>query len=72
MNTRLTLDLGNPSLVRMLRIEAAHRGMSLKDVVVEALTDYFDEHAEDKSLLQVANRSFSEWNNPKDAEYDKL
>ena len=72
MNTRLTLDLGNPVLIRQLRLAAAHRGVSLKEVVVEALTSYFDEQAEEKSLLNMANLSFAEWNNPKDAEYDRL
>lgn len=43
-----------------------------KDVVVQALKNYLGDQAEDKMLLNVANRSFAEWNNPKDAEYDKL
>lgn len=72
MNTRITLDLGNPLLVRQLRLAAVHQGVSLKEVVVDALTNYFDERAEEKLLLSMANRSFAEWDNPKDAEYDKL
>ena len=42
------------------------------DVVVQALKHYFHDQAEDKAVLQAANLSFAEWDNPKDADYDKL
>lgn len=72
MNTRLTIDLKNEHILRLLRHEAADRGRSLRDIIVEALTSYFSHKRENKALLKLAEKSFTEWDNPKDSDYDHL
>ncbi len=72
MNTRLTIDLKDPQITRLLRMEAAERGDSIRDIIVEALTSYFSHKRENKALLKLAEKSFAEWDNPKDSDYDKL
>ncbi len=37
-STRITVDLGNPTLLKGLRIVAVEQGRSVRDIVVEALT----------------------------------
>ncbi len=37
-STRITVDLGNPALVKEVRIAAVEQGRSVRDIVVEALT----------------------------------
>jgi hypothetical protein len=72
MNTRLTVDLQDPSLMTHLRVEAAREGKALRDIVVEALQDYLSHKRENQAVMKLAEGSFSEWDNPKDSEYDRL
>lgn len=72
MNTRITLDLQNPKLLTMLRFQVAQEGKTLREVVVEALESYLSHKRENQALLQLANNTFKEWDNPKDSDYDSL
>lgn len=72
MNTRLTIDLKNPKLMKMLHWEAMEKEKKIREVVVEALESYFSVKEENILLTKLAEKSFAEWNNPKDAEYDRL
>lgn len=72
MNTRLTIDLGDPRLLTLLRLESAHAGKALREIVIEALKNYFSNKNENRILLKMAEKTFAEWDNPQDSEYDKL
>ncbi|HBF13867.1 MAG TPA: hypothetical protein DDW49_10875 [Deltaproteobacteria bacterium] len=72
MNTRITLDLKDPALIQLVQLEAVSQHKSLREVVVDALKSYFSNKKENKALLKLAEKTFEEWDNPKDAEYDKL
>ncbi len=72
MNTRLTIDLGSPQLLTLLRLEAAHKGQAIREVVIKALESYFSHKRENQAILKLAEKAFSEWDNPKDSEYDRL
>lgn len=72
MSTRISTDLGDPRLMRLLKAEAAERETSVKEVLTRALEAYFAERLETKALAKLAESSFSEWNDPRDAEYDSL
>ena len=70
--TRLSADLGDPRLMRLLKAEAAEHGCSVKDVLVTALESYFAHRLETRALLKAAEDIFTEWNDPKDSDYDSL
>jgi hypothetical protein len=72
MNTRLTLDFGDPKLVQMVKWEAVKSGGSMKDVIVKALEAYFTAELEYQAMLNGASQSFAAWDNKKDAVYDQL
>lgn len=72
MNTRITIDLQNPQLMTMLKLQVAQEGKALREVVVEALEHYLSHKRENQALLKLAESSFAEWDNPKDSEYDHL
>jgi len=72
MTTRLTVDLENPQLLKLLNLEAQAKGIPKKKIVISALETYFSEKSENLALLKMAESSFSEWNNPRDDAYDKL
>lgn len=72
MPTRLTVDLENPQLLKLLNLEAQTKGIPKKKIVISALETYFSEKSENIALLKLADRSFTEWNNPKDDAYDNL
>ncbi|MDO8519962.1 MAG: hypothetical protein Q7T11_07365 [Deltaproteobacteria bacterium] len=72
MNTRLTIDLGEPRLLTLLKITAAQTGKTLREVVVEALESHFSSRRENQAILKMAEKTFAEWDNPRDSEYDKL
>jgi len=48
------------------------RKTTQKQVVIHALEAYFAHQQENGALLDAANRTFAEWDNPEDAVYDKL
>lgn len=72
MSTRISADLGNPRLMRLLKAEAAERDTTVKDVLTRAIEAYFAERLETKAFARLAESSFLEWNDPRDAEYDRL
>ena len=72
MSTRISTDLGDPRLLRLLKAEANERDTTVKDVLTRALEAYFADRLETKALAKLAESSFSEWDDPRDAEYDRL
>ncbi len=72
MNTRITVDLKNPSYLSQLKIYAASHDLTLRDVIIQALDTLFTHQQENAALAKIANNSFAEWNNPLDQDYDRL
>lgn len=72
MQTRISMDLGDHNLVRLLKLEADATDSSMKQVVVRALEAYLAHRVETKALIKASERIFEEWNDPRDAEYDLL
>lgn len=72
MGTRISTDLGDARLVRLLKAEANEHDTTVKDVLVRALEAYFADRLETRALAKIAEASFSEWNDPRDADYDRL
>lgn len=72
MGTRISTDLGDPRLLKLLKNEANERDTTVKDVLARALEAYFAERLETKALARLAESSFSEWDDPRDADYDQL
>jgi len=72
MGTRISTDLGDPRLLRLLKSEANERDTTIKEVLARALEAYFAERLETKALAKLAESSFSEWDDPRDADYDRL
>ena len=72
MNSRITIDLHDSNLLRLLKLEAAHEGRPIREVVVRALEGYFSARKENQAVVKLAEKVFADWDNPKDAEYDRL
>jgi hypothetical protein len=72
MKARLSTDLGDPKLLKILKAEAAEKESSIKDVLVTALESYFAHRIENKSLNRASEKVFDDWEDPRDSEYDKL
>lgn len=70
--SRITADLGDPRLMKLLKAEAQSEDKTLKEVLVTALEVYFAEKLENKALQKISESTFEEWNNSLDAEYDSL
>jgi hypothetical protein len=66
------MDLGDPRLVRLLKREANETDSSMKDVVVRALEAYLAHRLETKALVKATESIFEDWNDPRDADYDRL
>ena len=54
MGTRLSTDLGDWRLMRLLKAEAQERDTRVKEVLVTALEAYFADRLETKALAQLA------------------
>jgi len=72
MGTRLSTDLADPRLVRLLKMEAHESDTTIKDVLARALEAWFAERLENKALAKLSESALSEWNDPRDADYDRL
>jgi hypothetical protein len=72
MNTRITVDLQDPQMAKMLRLKAAQEGKAIREVIVDALQSYFSHTKENQAVLKLAEKTFEEWNSPEDAVYDRL
>lgn len=72
MDTRLTIDLKNPQIFKLLRLESAEEGKAIREIVVQALEYYLSHRRENRAILALAEKSFAEWDNPQDSVYDNL
>lgn len=72
MDTRITVDLQDPQLFKMLKLEAAVERKPIREIIVQALRGFFSNKKENQAMLKLAEKTFEEWDNPKDADYDKL
>lgn len=72
MSSRISTDLGDPALLRLLKLEAQETGTTMKNVLQTALRGYFSHRLETKALERAAEQIFTEWNDPRDADYDAL
>lgn len=71
-NARISTDLGDPQLLKLLKHEARVSELSIKEVLVKALESYFANKLETKALQKISEPIFEEWNDPRDSDYDKL
>ena len=72
MNTRITIDLQEPTLLMGLKFQAVQEGKAIREVVVEAIQNHLSHKKENQSVMKLAEAAFQEWDNPKDSEYDRL
>ncbi len=72
MNTRITVDLQDPQLLKLLKFEAAAERKSIREIIVKALQGFFSSKKENQTLMKLAEKAFEEWDNPQDSEYDRL
>lgn len=72
MSNRITVDLQTPELLKLLRWEATERSTTIREIVVEALENYFSSRLENQALLNYADSIFTEWENEEDSIYDQL
>ncbi len=72
MGTRLSATLDDPRLLKLLKAEANECDTTVKDVLTRALEAWFADRLETKALARLAESSFREWDDPRDAEYDRL
>lgn len=72
MKDRISMSLGDPRLLKLLKLEAQQTGTSMKETLTRALEAYFSQRLETQALLKAAESAFEEWNDPRDSDYDKL
>ena len=72
MNTRITVDLQDTQLITLLRFSAVQEGKTLREIITEALKSYLHHKRENQALMKLAEKTFAEWDNPKDSKYDSL
>ena len=72
MKARLSTDLGDPRLLKLLKAEANERDSSIKEVLILALEGYFANRIENKDMARGSESVFDEWSDPRDSEYDSL
>lgn len=71
-NTRITVDLEDPNLLKLLKAEAQEKNSSMKAVLITALEGHFQHKLEQRFLYKSSDAIFQEWANDKDADYDAL
>ena len=71
-SARIATDLGDPKWIRLLKMEASEKGLSMKAVLIAALESYFAERLETNALSKASESVFEEWDNPLDKDYDRL
>jgi len=71
-NSRITTDLGDPILLKLLKSEANEQNTSVREVVISALESYFAHRLESKAMNSASDNIFDEWNDEKDSQYDNL
>jgi hypothetical protein len=70
--TRITADLGDPRLLKLLKMEAQENDSTIKDVLIKAVEAYFSHRIETRALEKMSESAFNDWNNTQDSEYDQL
>jgi hypothetical protein len=70
--TRISMDIGDSRLIKLLKLEAQEKDTTMREVLVTALESYFAHRLETKALLRASESVFDEWQDPKDSDYDKL
>jgi hypothetical protein len=60
---RITVDLGNEELHKAIRIAAIEQGRSMREIILEALREWFErrEGMEDKKDLEAMRRAEAEF-----------
>lgn len=71
-SARISMDLGNPRLLKLVKLDSQETGRTMREVVSEALELYFNDRLETKAINKSSESVFEEWNNPLDADYDQL
>lgn len=69
---RISTELSDPRLIRLLKREAHESDSTIKDVLSRALEAWFSDRLETRALTRLAESSFAEWDDPRDSEYDRL
>lgn len=72
MKDRISLSLGNPVLLKLLKMEAQETGTTMKATLIKALESYFAHRLETRALAKASEAVFEEWNDLRDSDYDKL
>ena len=70
--TRFTADLGDPRLIKLLKLESQVLDTTMREVLIRALEGYFSHRLELKALQKASESIFEEWDNPTDSDYDDL
>jgi hypothetical protein len=52
-NAKITVDLGSPGLYRAVKILAIERGLTLREVVIEALRDWVQKQEELEDIKAI-------------------
>jgi len=68
MATRISIRLVDPRLVRLLEREADQAGSAVEDVVARAVEAWVAHRRDRKAPASP----FSDWDDPRDADYDRL
>jgi|HubBroStandDraft_1064217.scaffolds.fasta_scaffold146552_2 hypothetical protein len=72
-SAKVSFDFSDqPEIAEHLRLLSARRQTTQKAIVVEALQQYFSRLRGDEFIAVAADLAFSEWDNPDDADYDKI
>jgi hypothetical protein len=72
VKARISTDLGDPRLLKLLKAEAHEKDTTIREVLITALESYFSHRIENKSLQHASELVFDEWNDPKESDYDQL
>ncbi|GEM_PF-912270 len=72
MNTRITADLKDARLIQLIKMEAHEKGCTQAEVLIHSLEIYFTDKLENNLVVKASELAFSEWDNGKDAEYDRM
>ena len=72
MNTRITADLKDFRLIQLIKMEATEKGCTQAEVLIHSLEAYFSDKLENQLLRKASEEAFSDWDNEKDAEYDRM
>lgn len=72
MKTRISTDLGDPKLLKLIKMEAQETNSTMKEIIKKALEAYFFHKLELKALQKASESIFEEWDNELDSDYDNL